>query len=253
MAKYRTNTASGDYDRKNRFLLLVDNDANNLYYMSMILQRLDYRVTTAENAEEAVAIVTVAEPCLFIVSLELPGLSGIELIQQLKENRSIAPIPIIAIRKQDDLIGEKRCLELGVADCLVYPISAEKLFRAVQTAAETRPRAHIRIRTLLPVKVNNVSPNGLDGTSAVVLSECGLFLPTTRPAPVDTRLFIRLELKKRSITMEALVLYNNHTIGESYQVLGMGVEFCRISPKDQELIRLYIRDEVTRGIMPLND
>jgi len=126
MTEYGTNTTSGDYDRKNRFLLLVDSDANNLYYMSMILQRLDYRVTTAENAEEAVAIATVADPFLFIVSLELPGSGGIELIQQLK-------------------------------------------------------------------------------------------------------------------------------IGGSYQVRGMGVGFCRISPKDQELIRLYIRDEVTRGIMPLND
>jgi CheY-like chemotaxis protein len=253
MAGLGTNKAPGVYERKNSFLLLVDGDANNLYYMSMVLQRLDYRITTARNSEEAISIAAIAEPFLSIVALDLAGVGGIELIQQLKQHPGTAHVPVIAIRKQDDLRGEQRSLEVGAAACLAYPLSAEKLFRAVQVAVETIPREYIRIRTLLPVQVNDVPLNGLGGASAVVLSERGIFLPTTRPAPVDTRLSIQIELRKRLIAVEAVVLYSNRTIGGPYQEPGMGMGFLSVSPKDHELIRQFIRNELTRGIAPLND
>jgi two-component system cell cycle response regulator DivK len=248
-----TNAVSGTDERRNHFLLLVDSDSNSLFYLSMMLQRLNYRITTAGNAEEALAVSAVAEPLLVIVSLDIAGLSGCELIRRFKQNPDTAHIPVIAVRKQEDQAGEKGCLDLGVSACLAYPISAEKLFRAVQTAAEPRPRAHIRIRTLLPVKVNDVPLNGLGGASAVVLSERGIFLPTTRPAPTGTRLSIQIKVKKKRITVDAMVLYSNHLVGGLYQEPGMGIEFCGIEPNDLEYIRLFIRDELTRGIAPLND
>jgi CheY-like chemotaxis protein len=253
MVRQGANTEPGVYERKDSFLLLVDRDANNLYYLSMVLQRLDYRITTAKNSEEAISIAAIAEPFLAIVALDLAGADGVALIHQLKQNPGTAHVPVIAIRKQDDLLGEQRSLEVGAATCLAYPISAEKLFRAVQAAVESLPREYIRIRVLLPVKVDDVPLNGLGGASAVVLSERGIFLPTTRPAPVDTRLSIQIELKHRPITVEAVVLYNNRTVGGPYQEPGMGIEFLRIAPKDQERIRQFIRNELTRGIAPLND
>jgi CheY-like chemotaxis protein len=231
----------------------VDSDSNSLYYLSMILQRLNYRITTAGNTEEALAVSAVAEPILMIVSLDVAGLGGCELIRQFKQNPDTAHVPVIAIRKPEDQTGEKRCLDLGASACLACPISAEKLFRAVQAVVEPKPRAHVRIRTLLPVKVNDVPLNGLGGASAVVLSERGIFLPTTRPAPTGTRLSIQLRVKKKRISVDAVVLYSNHSVGGLYQEPGMGIEFCGIEPNDLECIRQFIRDELTRGIAPMND
>jgi CheY-like chemotaxis protein len=250
MPVYGINAAQDETDRKSRFLLVVDSDANNLYYMSMVLQRLDYKISTAMTGDEALAMARVAVPSLVITALDLKGMSGLELIRKFA---GIAKAPVIAIRKQGDLLGEKRCLELGAGDCLSTPLSAEKLFRAVQAAVETTPRTSIRIRTFLRITVNNLPLDGREGVHAVVLSEGGMFLPTTKPAPIDTRLSLHIELNNERITAEAVTLYSHHTGDGPYHEPGMGVEFARIAQKDRELIRQFIRNEVTRGIMPLND
>jgi hypothetical protein len=177
-------------------------------------------------------------------------MSGLDLIEQLARN---AATPIIAIRKQGDLLGEKRCLGLGAGACLSTPISVEKLYQAVQAAIETTPRANIRIRTSLTITVNDLPLGGHAGPHVVVLSERGMFLPTSKPASVDTRLSLQIELSNQRIFAEAITLYSHRTFGGPYQEPGMGVEFTRIAPKDQERIRQFIRNEVTRGIMPLSD
>lgn len=237
-------------DRRSRFLLVVDSDANTLFYLSMVLQRLEYHISTAMTGEEALAIAAVAPPALIITALDMKGMSGLDLIQQLSQ---IAATPIIAIRKQSDLLGEKRSLELGAGACLSMPISVEKLYQAVQAAVETTPRANIRIRAALSVTVNDLPLDGHPGPHAVVLSERGMFLPTNTPAPVDTRLSLRIEFNNIRIFAEAITLYSHRTFCGPYQEPGMGIEFSRIAQKDQERLRQFIRNEVTRGIMPLSD
>jgi len=253
MAEQRQYDAYNRGNRKTRFLLVVDSDTNNLFYLSMILQRMDYQISTAVDIEEAMAIANIIAPSLIITAVDLKGKSGLELIQQCKRNRSIAGVPIIAILKQDNLQGEQCCRELGATECLAQPISAEKLFRAVQTAIETTPRGNIRIKTLLSVKVNGVPINGFSDLSAVELSERGMFLYTTKTAPVDTRIAIQIALNQRLIQAEAIVIYNTRTVGDSYLESGMGLEFTRIATEDRECIRQYIREELTQGIEPSKD
>ncbi|HUL00661.1 MAG TPA: response regulator [Nitrospirota bacterium] len=253
MDDQRPNITYDNCDRKTQFLLVVDSDTNNLFYMSMVLQRMDYQISTAINVEEAMAIANIIAPSLIITALDLKDRSGLELIQQCRQNHSIARVPIIAIRKQDDLHGEKCCRKLGATECLAQPISAEKLFRSVQAAIETKPRGNIRIRTLLSVRVNGVPLNGFGGLSAVELSERGMFLYTIRASPVNTKIAIQIDLNQSLLDVEARVIYNTLTVGNFCQEPGMGVEFTRISPRDREFIRQYISDELTRGIAPANE
>jgi CheY-like chemotaxis protein len=244
-------TASGGHDRNSRFLLVVDSDANNLFYTSMLLQRFDYRIYMAATAEEALAMVTVAAPSLVITSLDLKGMNGLELIRRLAQNPGTAAVPVIVLTKQGDLIGDKRCREAGAADCLDKPVLAEQLFRAVEAAVETTPRTSIRIRTSLPVTVKNMPLVEVEGACISVLSEHGMFLRTLRPAPLDTRLSLQIGLNDRIIAIEAVVRSSYRTGGGPYNEPGMGLQFVRTAPKDREIIRQFIRNEVTRGIKPL--
>jgi CheY-like chemotaxis protein len=244
-------TASGGHDRNSRFLLVVDSDANNLFYTSMLLQRFDYRICMAATAEEALAMVTVAAPSLVITSLDLKGMNGLDLMRQLAQNPGTAAVPVIVLTKQGDLIGDKRCREAGAADCLDKPVLAEQLFRAVEAAVETTPRTSIRIRTSLPVTVNNMPLVEVEGACVSVLSEHGMFLRTLRPAPLDTRLSLQIGLNDRIIAIEAVVRSSYRTGGGPYNEPGMGLQFVRTAPKDREIIRQFIRNEVTRGIKPL--
>jgi len=244
-------SSGGGLDRNVRYLLVVDSDANNLFYTSMLLQRFDYRISMAATAEEALAMVSIAAPALVITSLDLKGMNGLEFMLRLGQNPGTVAVPVIVLTAQGDLIGDKRCREAGVTDCLEKPVLAEQLFRAVEAAVETTPRMSIRIRTNLPVTVSNMPLVELEGACVSVLSEHGMFLRTLRPAPIDTRLSLQISLNDRVIALDAVVRSSYRTGGGPYNEPGMGLQFVRTSSQNQEIIRQFIRNEVTRGIKPL--
>jgi CheY-like chemotaxis protein len=252
MAKSRITATSNRTDRKSRYLLLVDSNANNLFYLSMLLQRLNYQIYSARTAGEAIEMATVAAPSLIVTSLDLEDMPGLRLVQQLKKDSSLADVPFIALIRRDDLIGKQQSFELGAAESLYHPVSPELLYRAVQAAVETTPRTSIRIRTRLLVTVNNLPLEYIEGTCVSELSEHGMFLRTTTPAAVNTRLSLQFDLGHALIAIEAIVVFSSLTGGGSIHEPGMGLEFVRISTKDQDLIRQFIRNEITRGIAPMN-
>jgi CheY-like chemotaxis protein len=252
MAKSRITAVSDGSVRKSRYLLLVDSDANNLFYLSMLLQRLNYQIYSAKTAGEAIEMATAVAPSLVVTSLDLQDMSGLRLVQQLRTDPSIADVPFIALVRQGDLIGEKQSFELGATDSLHQPISPESLYRAVQAAVETTPRTNIRIRTRLLVMVNNLPLDYNEGTCVTELSERGMFLRTTAPVAVNTHLSLQFDLGHALIAVEAVVVYSSLTGGGTISEPGMGLEFVRITQKDRDLIRRFIRSEVTQGIAPMN-
>jgi CheY-like chemotaxis protein len=248
VTEQRTSASSSRADRRSRFLLVVDSDANSLSYTSMLLQRFNYQIFRATTAEEALQMATVAVPALVITAVALKGMSGFDLMQQLKDYPITAPIPVIALSRQDDMIVRRRCFELGAVDCLYHPVSPELLYRAVQVAAEKTPRTSMRIRTTRPVTVSNMPLQGFEGAYALELSERGLFLRTTQTAARDMRLFLQLDLNGQLIVTEAIVVYNCSAQRGPYHEPGMGLQFAQIDPKDQERIRAFIMNEVMRDI-----
>jgi CheY-like chemotaxis protein len=237
--------------RRSRFLLVVDSDANHLYYTSMLLQRLEYHICSSKTAAEAREMAAVAVPALILAAHYLRDATCLELMQQLKQDPRIQSVPVIVLSQEGDLFGERQCLDAGAAACIAKPVQAEALFRTVQETIEPVPRQNIRISTRLPVTVNDQQLNCGEGECASVLSEHGMYVRTLKPYARSTRLFIRIALKGRFVSAQAEVLYS-HAFGEGpFSEPGMALKFVQITPQDQEQLRQFIRDEVTRGIKPL--
>jgi CheY-like chemotaxis protein len=253
MATHRLNAASNLSDRKSRYLLVVDSDAGSRFNLSILLQRLNYQIFTAKTAGDAIEMATIAAPSVIITTLGAVDRDGIERMKQLKQDPSTADVPFIVLTKQGDQLLDQRSLaELGVAVSLTPPVSPEVLYRTVQAAIETTPRTNIRLRTRLLATVNNMPFMRIEDTCISELSECGMFLRTTTPVAINTRLSLQFDLNGDIIGVEAIVVYNSLSGGASHHEPGMGLKFVRIVPKDQELIRQFIRNEVTRGFAPLN-
>jgi len=245
---HKTNVSSSSSNRRSRFLLVVDSDASSMSYTSLLLQRFNYQIFKASNAEEALQMATVAIPALVITALALKGMSGFELMQQLKDYPVTSAIPVIALSRQDDLIVKRRCFELGAVDCLYHPVAPEQLYRAVQVAAEKTPRTSMRVRTNQPVKVINMPLAGFEGAYVLELSDRGLFLRTTQAAAKDMRLCIQLDLNGQLIVTDALVVYNCEAQQGPYHEPGVGLQFVQIDAKDQERIRAFIKYEIMRDL-----
>lgn len=248
MAESSRDIPTGMPERRSRFLLVVDSDVNDLFYLSMLLQRFEYNISTAANAAEALKTAGVAAPSLVITSLVLSDMPGLELIRRMRQAPRTAAVPVLVKTADRTPETERLCRQAGVAACLYEPVNAEELYRTVQAAIEPTPRQNIRISTFLSVSVDGKPLDCVEGECASVLSEHGMYVRTLRPYSSNTRLSVQIVIKGRPITVEAVVLYS-HKFGEGpFKEPGMGLKFVRVAPQDQELIRQFIREELMKGI-----
>jgi len=232
---------------KRRLLMVVDDDAHRRVFHAKLLQRFEYRVCTASNAEDALAMIAAEPPALIIAELDLPGMSGLDLLARIQQEPRTADIPVIALAANRDQGTEIRCLRAGFSAFLGTPVGLEELYRTIQTAiGEPVTRASLRVRTQMPVIVDNVPLDGVKGECALVISEHGMYIRTLKPHPPNAHLTVQISVKGRTIAADAVVLYrhrlNEGNIGEP----GMGIKFARIAPRDQEFLRLYIHDEIAQ-------
>lgn len=230
-------------------LLIVDNDEQNLLYVSLLLQGFNYPTSVAKSAREAFVSATEAHPALIITAIGLPDMSGLNLMKLLWKNPKTAGISFIAMRKQHDAVREEHCYNAGAVGCLCKPVSAELLYRVVQESLHAKPRIAMRIRSIQPV---NVESHHFRGES-LDMSERGLFLRTSQSVAPNTALSFRINLNGTTISAEAKVVYACLRNEGPYHEPGLGLEFTRISQQDLDFLRRFIKNEIVRGILPEQD
>jgi len=242
------NSTINSQGNTSHFLLVVDSYATDRLYVSMLLQRFEYNIGTTKNAGETLEISSVAVPSLIITALALEDMSGLELIRKLRQERLTENIPVIIHTSAHTRERERQCIEAGAAACIRNPVQAEELYRTVQAAIEPTPRANIRITAFLPVAVNNIPILCGGGECATVLSEHGMYIKTQKPYPKKSSITVQITIHDHVIVAESVVLYSYKTGEGPNKEPGMGLQFTRIAPYDQEVIRQFINQEIHKGI-----
>jgi hypothetical protein len=125
---------SSDEDLMDRTVLLVDDDARNIFALSSILERRGMRVLTATTGSEAVSIVE-ADPGVAIVLMDImmPGMDGYETMQVIRANPAFRRLPIIALTAKAMKGDREKCLEAGASDYLAKPVNTDQLLSALRS------------------------------------------------------------------------------------------------------------------------
>lgn len=229
------------------YLLLAATSVRDIYETSLLLQRFGYSVCAAQSGTQAIDMISLSRPSLVITDLSLPDMTGLELLRRISSDAS--NFPLIVLVPDGNQCVEARNFELGGAiPFLVKPVAAESLYRAVQAAIEPTPRSTIRIRTSLPVVVNNTLLDCSRGECATHLSSQGMYVRMRKPHRPNGRLKITVNIGDRAVTAEAAVLYTRKFRDGLSADPGMAVKFTDIKPEDQALIASYIHREITRGV-----
>lgn len=229
--------------RKNWYFLVVDNDVDDRFLISMVLQRFGYNICTASTASDAVEFMHVAPPAAIIADAGI----GAGLVSSLKKDLRFSDTQVIFLAKARDLDLELKARRGEIAACLAKPLDVELFYQTIQAVIEKTPRKNIRIGTSLEATIGIVA-DGIKGC-VTVLSEFGMFVRTKEPQDVNERVPIRVELKGRTMELEAVVLYSYSLEASPFKEPGMGMKFVKISPEDQALIKSYILEAVRGGIV----
>jgi putative two-component system response regulator len=120
-------------ERARAVILAVDDDPDLLALIGKVLAT-EYEVKTAGDGGDALALAAAApQPDLILLDIELPGASGFEVCQLLKEDPATARIPVIFLTGKSEAADQLEGLDLGAVDYLTKPVNAKLLLARVRT------------------------------------------------------------------------------------------------------------------------
>ncbi|MBB1091666.1 response regulator [Rhodopseudomonas palustris] len=131
-----------DAVRKTLSVLVVDDDENNRFVLSGLLDVKGHRVREAADGVQALALLTENPVDVVLVDLEMPGLSGMELVRYIRAlGGKGATVPIVAITANVTAGVVERCVQAGMDGYLSKPIMPEDLQRTIDAVCAGRPPA----------------------------------------------------------------------------------------------------------------
>jgi two-component system, OmpR family, alkaline phosphatase synthesis response regulator PhoP len=101
-------------------ILIVDDENRLRLSLSLILQKENYRVETAANAEDALDCLKQHEYDLMFLDLNMPGMSGIELLVEV--HRQYPHMPVLILTAYGALESAIQAVRLGARDYLIKPM-----------------------------------------------------------------------------------------------------------------------------------
>ena len=124
---------SSDEDLVGRTVLLVDDDARNIFALSSVLERRGMHVLTATTGSEAIALVESSpELAIVLMDIMMPQMDGYQTIEAIRQQPEFRRLPIIALTAKAMKGDREKCLEAGASDYLAKPVNTEQLLSALR-------------------------------------------------------------------------------------------------------------------------
>jgi CheY-like chemotaxis protein len=122
-----------DEDLVGRTVLLVDDDARNIFALSSVLERRGMRVMTATTGLEAIERVeSTPELAIVLMDIMMPEMDGYQTIGVIRNNPAFRRLPIIALTAKAMKGDREKCLEAGASDYLAKPVNTEQLLSTLK-------------------------------------------------------------------------------------------------------------------------
>lgn len=132
-------------------LLVVDDDRTALTMLTTLLQGFQYHVTTARSGEEALTLLQkdVQAFDAVILDREMPGMSGLDVVAQMKAHSLLAGLPIIMLTGSGNSEQIQEGIDAGVFYYLVKPVADTLLKSVVASAVQERKQKHALMTELI--------------------------------------------------------------------------------------------------------
>ena len=117
-------------------ILIVDDSPTERYYLSDILVRNGYQVTTAESGEEALSKIKDNKPELILMDVVMPGANGFQVTRSIARDPELKDVPIIICSSKNQETDRIWGMRQGAKDYLVKPVDAAELLSRIAALGE---------------------------------------------------------------------------------------------------------------------
>jgi putative two-component system response regulator len=152
-------------------VLVIDDETLVRNVMAEILESSGYEVEVAETAEQGLELLDACDPELVVSDVLMPGLSGLELLDAVRERRASLPVVLVTGAGTYDVLTE--ALAQGAAGLVTKPFSHDQLVDAVGDAIERSRRSEeeLRERLLAPTLASALA-NAIEARSTDLHGHC---------------------------------------------------------------------------------
>src|SRR5579875_634773 len=124
---------SSDEDLVGRTVLLVDDDARNIFALSSALERRGMRVLAASTGKEAIEVLEATpDVAIALMDIMMPEMDGYQTIEVIRTRPEWRRLPIVALTAKAMKGDREKCLEAGASDYLAKPVNTEQLLSALR-------------------------------------------------------------------------------------------------------------------------
>ncbi len=132
-------------------VLLVDDEDDFRRATIQVLERRGFKVMEAANGSAALTAVRRERPDIVLLDLKMPGMSGIETLQEIR--RLHEDLPVIILTGHGDFDSALAGIKLEIVDFLQKPIDADQLGNHIRNLLEREAQVPLRERTIAELMV----------------------------------------------------------------------------------------------------
>jgi two-component system alkaline phosphatase synthesis response regulator PhoP len=116
--------------------LVVDDEIHIVQVVAIKLRNNGFDVTTAPNGAVALDIAKQEKPDIIITDFQMPVMTGLELVENLRKDTETENIPVIMLTARGFAIEEDTRQELKISACLSKPFSPRELLQTIEEVIE---------------------------------------------------------------------------------------------------------------------
>lgn len=116
---------------KTKILYIEDNE-QNLYLVTFILEKHGYEVCSATDGQEGIDLAARIKPDLILLDIQLPRMDGYAVARHLRANPDLAAIPIVAVTSYAMAGDRAKALNAGCSGYIEKPINPDTFLQQVE-------------------------------------------------------------------------------------------------------------------------
>jgi CheY-like chemotaxis protein len=113
---------------RGRKVLVVDDDARNIFALTSLLENQDMNVLSATNGRNAIDIIqNTSDLSIVLMDIMMPEMDGYETMREIRKDQDFRTIPILALTAKAMKGDREKCLNAGASDYIAKPVNTDQL------------------------------------------------------------------------------------------------------------------------------
>ena len=119
-------------DEKALKVLVVDDEIHIVQVVAVKLRNNGFDVITCENGAQALDLASNENPDIIVTDFQMPVMTGLELVQNLRSQPDTADIPVILLTARGFAIEDGQKENLKISACVSKPFSPRELLQSIE-------------------------------------------------------------------------------------------------------------------------